>query len=90
MDKLVKILSRTSDGREALLEMIETYGGFTTRFSADPIEQARIVAVRKVATDIIQKMLTDELNSFTVMMQERFARSQVQRAEKENDDDSGN
>lgn len=86
LNKAVDILKRTQDGREALLEAIESYGGFTSLSSNDPIEQARLVARRQVAADIMQCLLTDDLDAFTIMMKERNIRLQVNRAKDKEDD----
>ena len=87
MRKVVDILKRTREGREALLEVIEGYGGFISAHDNDPVAQARLVARRGVATDVIQSLLTDELNAFTLMMEERYVRLNANRAKDENDDD---
>lgn len=87
MRKAVDILKRTKQGREALLEVIEGYGGFTSTHDNDPIAQARLVARRSVATDIIQSLLTDDLNAFTLMMGERYVRLSANRAKDEENDD---
>lgn len=87
MHKAVSILAGTTQGREALLEIIEQFGGFTSASSNDPIEQARLVARRGVATDIIKHLLTDIRNPFTIMMNERFERLQADRAKGNRDDD---
>lgn len=84
MLKAVNILKRTKEGREALLEIIEQYGGFRSALSDNPIEQARLVARRQVATDIMQALLTDPLNAFTLMMGERYVRSQIKPGEEKN------
>lgn len=89
MRKAVDILGRTAEGREALYEVIDQYGGLTSLHSNDPLEQARLVARRGVATDILKHLLTDERNTLTVMFNERFERLENQRA-KRNDDDNGN
>ena len=88
MRKAVDILKRTKDGRAALLEIIEQYGGFNSRSADDPIEQARLVAKRQVASEVMQALLTDPLNAFTLMMDERHTRLQVKRAEDEKNDDA--
>lgn len=86
MRKVVDILASTPQGREALLEVIEQYGGFVSTASNDPLEQARLVARRGIATDIMQALLTDVRNPFTVMLNERYERLQS-RAKEENNDD---
>ena len=87
MHKAVEILKRTREGREALLEMIQNYGGFSNPTANDPLEQARLVAKRGIATDIMQLLLTDELNAFTVMMNERHVRLESQRAKGNDEND---
>lgn len=87
LNKAVNILKRTREGREALLEIIETYGGFSNTTDNDPIAQARIVAKRQVAVDIIQSLLTCNMDSFTVMLGERYVRLNANRAKDEKDDD---
>ena len=87
MRKAVEILGGTQQGREALMEIIEQYGGLSSTHSNDPLEQARLVARRGVATDILKHLLTDERNTLTVMFNERFERLENQRAKEENNDD---
>jgi hypothetical protein len=86
MRKIVDILKRTKEGREALFDTIHQYGGFTSTGANDPLEQARLVARRQVATDIMQALLTDSMDSFTVMMSEHYIRSQGKQGEEKNDD----
>jgi hypothetical protein len=86
--KAVEILASTTQGREALLEIIEQYGGLSNPSSDNPIEQARLVAKRTVAVDIMRHLLTDPRDPFTIMFSERFIRLKAeQRAKDENNDD---
>jgi TRAP-type C4-dicarboxylate transport system substrate-binding protein len=84
--KAVGILMRTKEGREALLELIETTGVWNHTSATTYEETLKAIGKRSVGVQVIQALLTDEHNSFTLMMSERYIRSQVKEKGEENDD----
>lgn len=86
MRKAVAILRRSQEGREALLEIIENTKAWGHLPFSSEEEMYKAIGRRSVGVDIIQQLLTDELNSFTLMMSERYIRSQVDKKGEENDD----
>jgi TRAP-type C4-dicarboxylate transport system substrate-binding protein len=83
---VVDILRRTKEGREALLELIETTGAWGHVQASTYEETLKAIGKRSVGVQVIQTLLTDEHNSFTLMMSERYIRSQVKEEGEENDD----
>lgn len=86
MRKAVAMLKRSAEGREALLEIIETTKAWGHLPFTSEEEMYKALGRRSVGVDIIQQLLTDEHNSFTLMISEQHIRSQVQKKGEENDD----
>lgn len=86
MRKAVEILRRTREGREALLDIIVQSGVWVATSESEPLKLAFENGKRRVGADVIQFLLTDEDDAFTLLMRERFIRAQGNKTEEEDDD----